>query len=133
MSHGFEIQPAQLAALPQQKWLRVLVLSMAFLNRQIVRCCMVAMFVATLILTYSVISRYLFNAPTDWQDEACVFMLIGVSFFSAASVQSYRGHIGIEVLSSLLPAKVNAIRLILVDVISLHFVVFFLEILDAFL
>jgi len=125
MSHGFETQSAHLSPLPEQKWLRVLVMGMTFLNRQIVRFCMVAMFVATLILTYSVISRYLFKAPTDWQDEACVFMLIGVSFFSAASVQSYRGHIGIEVLSSLLPTKVNAIRLILVDVISFAFCSFF--------
>jgi len=125
MSHGFEPVTAQLPALPHQKWLRLLVIAMNFLNRQIVHVSMVGMFLTTLILTYSVVSRYLFKAPTDWQDEACVFMLIGISFFSAAYVQSYRGHIGIEVLSSMLPAKINAFRLILVDIVSGAFCSFF--------
>ena len=125
MSHGFEPVTAQLPALPSQPWLRALVMAMNFLNRQIVNVSMVGIFITTLVLTYSVVSRYLFQVPTDWQDEACVFMLIGISFFSAAYVQSYRGHIGIEVLSSLLPAKINAFRLILVDIASAAFCLFF--------
>ena len=125
MSHGFEPVTAQLPALPSQPWLRALVMAMNFLNRQIVNVSMVGIFITTLVLTYSVVSRYLFQVPTDWQDEACVFMLIGISFFSAAYVQSYRGHIGIEVLSSLLPAKINAFRLILVDIASAAFFLFF--------
>ena len=125
MSHGFEPVTAQLPALPEQKFLRMLVIAMNFINRQIVNISMVGMLLTTLILTYSVVSRYLFKVPTDWQDEACVFMLIGISFFSAAYVQSYRGHIGIEVLSSMLPAKINAFRLIMVDVVSAAFCSFF--------
>jgi len=125
MSHGFEPVTAQLPALPDQQWLRVLVVAINFLNRQIVNASMVGMFITTLVLTYSVVSRYLFQVPTDWQDEACVFMLIGISFFSAAYVQSYRGHIGIEVLSSMLPPKINALRLILVDIASAAFCGFF--------
>ena len=42
--------------------------------------------------------RYFFKTPTDWQDEASVFMLVGATFFCTAYVQSYRGHIGIEAL-----------------------------------
>jgi TRAP-type C4-dicarboxylate transport system permease small subunit len=40
-------------------------------------------------------------------------------------VQSFRGHIGIEALASVLPASVNALRLLLVDVLSFLFCVFF--------
>jgi hypothetical protein len=68
---------------------------------------MAALVLTALVLTYSVVSRYFFKAPTDWQDEASVFMLVGVTFFCTAYVQSYRGHIGIEALASLLPPAVN--------------------------
>ena len=32
---------------------------------------------ASLVLTYSVFSRYLFKAATDWQDEVAVFCIVG--------------------------------------------------------
>lgn len=96
-----------------------------WLNRSIMRISMLAMLLTALILTYSVLTRYFFKSPTDWQDEASVFMLIGVTFFSAAYVQSWRGHIGIEFLSSILPAGINTLRLLLVDVLSALFCGFF--------
>jgi TRAP-type C4-dicarboxylate transport system permease small subunit len=71
------------------------------------------------------VSRYLFKAPTDWQDEASVFMLVGVTFFCGAYVQSLRGHVGIEALAGLLPAGVNRVRLVLVDVVSALFCSFY--------
>jgi TRAP-type C4-dicarboxylate transport system permease small subunit len=96
-----------------------------WLNRVIVKLSMLAMLMTSLILTYSVVSRYLFKIATDWQDEASVFMLIGVTFFSAAYVQSYRGHIGIDFLASVLPAALNRVRQFLVDLFSLAFCAFF--------
>jgi TRAP-type C4-dicarboxylate transport system permease small subunit len=83
------------------------------------------MVLTALILTYSVVSRYFFHAPTDWQDEASIFMLVGVTFFCCAYVQSYRGHIGIEALASILPPKVNAVRMFFVDLLSFLFCAFF--------
>jgi TRAP-type C4-dicarboxylate transport system permease small subunit len=72
-----------------------------------------------------VVTRYFFKVPTDWQDEASVFMLVGVTFFCTAYVQSYRGHIGIEALSALLSPRVNAARQLFVDLVSLAFCAFF--------
>jgi len=95
------------------------------INRAVLTMSMGALVLTALIFTYSVVARYFFNVPTDWQDEASVFMLVGVTFSCAAYVQSYRGHIGIEALSSVLPASVNAIRLFIVDVVSLLFCTFF--------
>ena len=86
---------------------------------------MAAMLITAFVLTYSVVSRYFFKLPTDWQDEASVFMLVGVTFFCAAYVQSLRGHIGIEALAGLLPDWVNAIRMLIVDVLSMLFCAFF--------
>jgi TRAP-type C4-dicarboxylate transport system permease small subunit len=69
--------------------------------------------------------RYFFKVATDWQDEAAVFLLVGATFFCAAYVQSFRGHIGIEALAGLLPARANRVRLIVVDLLSFLFCAFF--------
>jgi TRAP-type C4-dicarboxylate transport system permease small subunit len=125
MSHGFEMSPGKGPAVPDNAAVGFLARSLQWLNAMIVKVAMGAMLLTALILTYSVVTRYFFSVPTDWQDEASVFMLIGVTFFSTAYVQSFRGHIGIEVLSSILPANVNALRLMLVDLISCLFCGFF--------
>jgi TRAP-type C4-dicarboxylate transport system permease small subunit len=94
-------------------------------NKGLLALSMVAMITTALILTYSVVSRYFFHAPTDWQDEASIFMLVGVTFFCCAYVQSFRGHIGIEALAAILPPKANAVRLFIVDLLSFLFCAFF--------
>jgi len=86
---------------------------------------MVALLVAALVLTYSVFSRYLFKAATDWQDEIAVFSIVGAVFLAGAWVQAQRGHIGIEALASILSPRINRVRVILVDVMSLAFCAFF--------
>ncbi|HSV18248.1 MAG TPA: TRAP transporter small permease [Casimicrobiaceae bacterium] len=86
---------------------------------------MVALLVASLVLTYSVFSRYLFKAATDWQDEVAVFCIVGAVFMAGAWVQAQRGHIGIEAVSSLLPPRAERVRVLVVDVMSLAFCAFF--------
>ena len=44
---------------------------------------------------------------------------------TAAYVQGRRGHVAIEALSALLPPRVNAARLLLVDIASFAFCAFF--------
>jgi TRAP-type C4-dicarboxylate transport system permease small subunit len=90
-------------------------------NRAMLGLGMVALLVASVVLTYSVFSRYLLKASTDWQDEAAVFCLVGATFLCSAFVQSLRGHVGIEALSTLLPGGVNRIRLLLVDLMAAMF------------
>jgi len=85
----------------------------------------VALVCACLVLSYSVVIRYVLHEPTDWQDEMAVFLIVGATFFSAAAVQSKRGHVAIEALTGLLSPRVNRARLLLADVISFIFVVFF--------
>ena len=63
---------------------------------RIVLC--IALVVASFILTFSVVSRYLFKMATDWQDEAAVFCIVGTVFLCGAYVQAGRGHIGIEAI-----------------------------------
>ena len=98
---------------------------MAWVNRAMAFFGMIALGVASLVLTYSVFSRYLFKAATDWQDEVAVFSIVGAVFTAGAWVQSQRGHVGIEALSSILPMGVNRARAILVDILSFAFCTFF--------
>ncbi|HET9046074.1 MAG TPA: TRAP transporter small permease [Casimicrobiaceae bacterium] len=86
---------------------------------------MVTLVVASLVLTYSVFSRYLFKAATDWQDEVAVFSIVGCVFLCGAWVQSLRGHVGIEAIASVLPAGVNRVRIAIVDILTMLFCAFF--------
>jgi TRAP-type C4-dicarboxylate transport system permease small subunit len=86
---------------------------------------MVALLVASVVLTYSVLSRYFLKASTDWQDEAAVFCLVGATFLCSAFVQQLRGHIGIEAVASWLPASANRMRLVFVDIVCVLFCGFF--------
>jgi TRAP-type C4-dicarboxylate transport system permease small subunit len=95
------------------------------LNRAMLGLGMVALLVASLVLSYSVFSRYFLKASTDWQDEAAVFCLVGATFLCSAFVQAMRGHVGIEALSTLLPEGVNRVRLMLVDLMATLFCALF--------
>ena len=98
---------------------------LAWANRAMLAVGMIALVLAAFILTYSVFSRYLFKAATDWQDEAAVFCIVGAVFLCAAYVQAGRGHVGIEALASVLPRAVNRVRIVLVDAVSTLFCAFF--------
>ena len=130
MSHGFdaataaaETRAADEARLPGL--LGILDRAMRLLNRVILAVGGLCLVSACLVLTHSVVVRYLLKQPTDWQDEMAVFLIIGATFLSAAGVQAKRGHVAIEALTGLLSPAVNRIRLLLADVISLTFCLFF--------
>ena len=95
------------------------------INRLVMVPCMVAVFLAAAILTYSVAARYFFKTPTEWQDETAVFLLMGTIFFSGAYVQSFRGHVGVEAVASLLSPRMNHWRMLFVEFFSLAFCAFF--------
>ena len=94
-------------------------------NQAMVTLGMLALLVASVVLTSSVVSRYVMKASTDWQDEAAVFCLVGATFLCGAFVQSLRGHVGIEAIAGLLPISLDRLRLMLVDLLSVLFCAFF--------
>lgn len=124
-SQGFDAGAPTTPALPSHRVPAALTRVLNLVNALLLRISMFAMLVTAAVLSYSVLMRYFFKAATDWQDEAAVFMLVGVTFSCAAYVQSFRGHIGIEALAGILPAGVNRIRLIFVDLLSFLFCAFF--------
>ena len=99
--------------------------ALTWLNARLVALSAIAVLAAAGILTASVAMRYFLRIPTDWQDEASVFLMVGATFLCGAYVQSYRGHVGIAALASLLPPRVNRVRILAGDVVSLLFCTFF--------
>ncbi len=95
------------------------------LDRVLLVAAAIAAVLGALVLTESVVVRYLLRQSTDWQDETTVFLLVGSTFLSAPYVQSIRGHVAIEALAEILPARVNRWRVALVDLVSLAFCAFF--------
>jgi TRAP-type C4-dicarboxylate transport system permease small subunit len=126
MSHGINTVPAGLGIDPDTPaLLQPLARLLSLVNRAMVGLGMLALLAASCVLTYSVISRYIMKSSTDWQDETAVFCLVGATFMSGAFVQSLRGHVGIEAVSTLLPAAVNRLRQVGVDLMCALFCGFF--------
>ena len=126
MSHGLVTGPARIEIDPSTPgWLKPLARALLWINNVMVVLGMLALLVAAVVLTSSVVSRYVMKASTDWQDEAAVFCLVGATFMCGAFVQSIRGHIGIDAVAGLLPPMLNRLRLMLVDVLSVLFCAFF--------
>ena len=126
MTHGGDVPGApRVGAIQHGGVLGLVEAGLAFVNRLIVVVGMLALLFAAFVLTYSVFSRYLFKAATDWQDEVAVFCIVGAVFLSGAWVQAQRGHVGIEAVASILPPRINRVRVVLVDFGTLAFCAFF--------
>ncbi|MCE1243423.1 TRAP transporter small permease [Oryzomicrobium sp.] len=126
MSHGFELEGLKPATPPPAGGLTGLAArGLAGLNRAILGLSMLALLAAALVLTGSVFLRYYLHVPTDWQDEAAVFLLVGATFLCGAYVQEQRSHVGIESLASLLPPWADRLRRLFCDAASCLFCTFF--------
>jgi TRAP-type C4-dicarboxylate transport system permease small subunit len=125
MSH--DLEPASVLGIDPHTpaLLQPLARALLRVNQAMVTLGMVALLVASVVLTSSVVSRYVMKASTDWQDEAAVFCLVGATFLCGAFVQSLRGHVGIEAIAGLLPGALNRLRVLLVDLLSVMFCAFF--------
>ena len=130
MSHAFDAasaasEPHKAEASRIPGLLGVIARTTRRLNHLILVLGGIALVAACLVLSYSVLIRYVLHEPTEWQDETAVFLIVGATFLSAAGVQAKRGHVAIEALTGLLPPAANRARLVLVDIVSLAFVTFF--------
>jgi TRAP-type C4-dicarboxylate transport system permease small subunit len=126
MSHGFEVAGQGATATPAVGGVLGWLLRLQnAVNRGVLFLSMLAILAACAILTGSVFLRYYFKAPTDWQDEMSVFLLVGAMFMCGAYVQAQRGHIGIEALAGFFSPAANRWRLLFCDAASFAFCLFF--------
>src|ERR1700742_3018661 len=57
----------------------------------------------------SVLLRYLFNAPVEWSDDVARGLMVGSSFFGAASAVARAENLGVAFLVDLLPARIRRV------------------------
>lgn len=63
------------------------------------------LWVVAVIVTYEVVMRYCFNAPTTWVSESSVYLWIAVGLLGAANTLKNDGHFGITIVVDALSAK----------------------------
>ncbi|CCE11986.1 conserved membrane hypothetical protein [Bradyrhizobium sp. STM 3843] len=75
-----------------------------------------------LVVCGSVLARFLFNAPVEWSDDVARGLMVGSSFFGAASALARSENLGVAFFADLLPSKirpvVDAIGAVLVVLVS---------------
>lgn len=64
-------------------------------------------FIIAVIVTYEVVARYVFHAPTIWAEELSLFGQIWATYLGASYVLRHRDLIKIDILSNYFGAKFN--------------------------
>ena len=77
--------------------------------------------VMTVLTTYQVITRYVFNAPSTWSEELVGYMFGWATMFGAAICTGERGHMNIPILVDMMKPAAKKALLIFAEVIALLF------------
>jgi C4-dicarboxylate transporter DctQ subunit len=98
---------------------------MKIINRIIDICIEVLSAIAALALAflligicYSTFSRVAFNNPLSNLVEYSTYSLIYVTFLGAPNILKYKGHINLDIVINYLPAKVNNVLSMIVNVVG---------------
>jgi tripartite ATP-independent transporter DctM subunit len=74
------------------------------------------------VVCVSVLARYLFNAPVEWSDDVARGLMVGSSFFGAASALARSENLGVAFFVDMLPAGarrvVDAVGALLVTIVA---------------
>lgn len=65
-------------------------------------------FLLILTLTYEVVARYGFNAPTQWSFDATYFISSLILILGMAYTWQQKGHVSVDLISSRMPRRVTA-------------------------
>src|SRR6267154_5162339 len=75
-----------------------------------------------LVVVVSVLLRFLFNAPVEWADDVARGLMVGSSFFGAASALARSENLGVAFFIDMLPAgprrAIDSMGALLVTVIA---------------
>ena len=98
-----------------RSWWRAITGALATLNLWMSYAAGLLVVASALILSGEVLARYLFNSPSDWALELCIYMLIASTFLAASYTLAAKAHVNIDIVDALLPAGVNRWRLLIAD------------------
>ena len=74
-----------------------------------------------LVVVYGVVMRYVFNNAPPYLEQVALLLVISVAMFGAASGVRDAGHIGLDSVVALLPAKIQRWCSVLVYVLTICF------------
>ncbi len=64
-----------------------------------------ALVVATLVTVHAVFTRYVLRAPTVWQTETTIYLLMFVAFVGAAYGLKHHAHVGVDLVIDRVPPR----------------------------
>lgn len=76
-------------------------------------------FIAALIVVYQVLIRYFIGASTIWQTEISIYMLIFATFVGGAYGLKHDSHVGIDVITEMMPDRGKSIMKIITSIVSM--------------
>ena len=80
-----------------------------------------SLIVMTVLTTYQVITRYVFNAPSTWSEELVGYMFGWATMFGAAICTGERAHMNIPIVVDMLKDGPKKVLLIFGEIIALLF------------
>ena len=80
-----------------------------------------SLIVMTVLTTYQVITRYVFNAPSTWSEELVGYMFGWATMFGAAICTGERAHMNIPIVVDMLKEGPKKVLLIFGEIIALLF------------
>ncbi len=83
--------------------------------------CIVVFIAMVLLVTYQVISRYFFSAPSSVSEALTRYAFVWLIIISATYIFGQREHIYISVLKDKLPAKAKRVVNILIELVTIIF------------
>jgi len=104
--------------------LRILARTVERFNRAMYWLSAIAILVASLILTYEVVMRYILKIPTIWEIESAVYLGVMATFVGAAYGLKDGAHINIDLVIRTLPASFQSKLLRITAFISLIFCIY---------
>ena len=75
----------------------------------------------TILTTYQVITRYIFNAPSTWSEELVGYMFGWATMFGAALCTGERAHMNIPILVDMMKPGAKKALLIFAEIVALLF------------
>ena len=78
-----------------------------------------AIFFMSLIIPWGVFSRYVLGTGSQWPEPIAILLMMVFTFIGAAAAYRAGGHIAVNMLTEKLPASLQRLLAVLVDVLML--------------
>ena len=86
----------------------------------------ICILVVALSVSYEVVLRALFNAPTEWVNEVSVYLVLVSAFLGFAPALASGKHINVDLLTSKLSPQVNRLLRVFCSLLGLGYSLVFL-------